>query len=142
MSFEEVKHKFEAINLDPKVIESISKNKKLVARLALIVDLAGGKADKSQGNLLYTISSKLPPTQDPYIQSFVDLVMKNKWTKVLQIDEAIAFLKEKLAASGASYVIEQETFEAASGVGINITDADVTKLVDEAFKLHQKDLEE
>ena len=68
--------------------------------------------------------------------------MKNKWTKVLQIDEAIAFLKEKLAASGASYVIEQETFEAASGVGINITDADVTKLVDEAFKLHQKDLEE
>jgi hypothetical protein len=67
MSFEEVKHKFESINLDPKVIESISKNKKLVARLALIVDLAGGKADKSQGNLLYTISSKLPPTQDPYI---------------------------------------------------------------------------
>jgi|LauGreDrversion4_2_1035121.scaffolds.fasta_scaffold4515178_1 hypothetical protein len=47
MSFEEVKHKFEAINLDSKVIESMSKNKKLVARLAQIVDLAGGKADKT-----------------------------------------------------------------------------------------------
>ena len=47
MSFEEIKSKFEAINLDPKVIESISKNKKLVARLSQIVDFAGGKADKT-----------------------------------------------------------------------------------------------
>lgn len=67
--------------------------------------------------------------------------MKNKWTKVLQIDEAIAFLKEKLSVAGASYVIEQEAFETASGVGINITDADVTKLVEEAFKFHEKDLD-
>ena len=56
--------------------------------------------------------------------------MKNKWIKVLQIDEAIAFLKEKLSADGASYVIEQEAFETASGVGINVTDAEVTNLVE------------
>ena len=53
---------FRDINLDDKVIASISKNKKVVARLSGMIRMAGGKAEKSQGNLLYTLSTKLPPT--------------------------------------------------------------------------------
>ena len=58
----DVSAKFAAISLDEKVIASISKNKKVVASLTKIIDLAGGKANKTQGNLLYALSTKLPPT--------------------------------------------------------------------------------
>ena len=51
---------FQAINLDEKVIASISKNKKVVTKLTNIVQLAGGKSEKGQGNLLYALSTKLP----------------------------------------------------------------------------------
>ena len=39
--------KFVAISLDEKVIASITKNKKVDAKLGAIVDMAGGKADKT-----------------------------------------------------------------------------------------------
>lgn len=103
----DVSAKFAAISLDEKVIASISKNKKVVASLSKIIDLAGGKANKTQGNLLYALSTKLPPTQDGYVQTFIDCIMKDKWNRVMQLDEAITFLKAKLASDGASYVIDQ-----------------------------------
>lgn len=37
---------FQAINLDEKVIASISKNKKVVAKLTNIIGIAGGKSSK------------------------------------------------------------------------------------------------
>lgn len=50
--------------------------------------------------------------------------MANKWNRVMQIDEAIEFLKAKLATVGSSYVIDQKEFDLASGVGIIITEDD------------------
>jgi len=100
---DQTKDKFSAINLDEKVIESITKNKKVVAKLSTIVDMAGGKADKAQGNLLYSLATKLPPSCDSYTQSFVNCIMANKWTKQMQLDEAIGYLKERLADQGASF---------------------------------------
>lgn len=84
--------KLKAINLDDKVVDSVSKNKKVSAKLSAVIDMAGGSATKTQGNLLYPLATKLPPSLDPYAQSFVDCIMANKWTKVMQIDEAIAFV--------------------------------------------------
>ena len=60
--------------------------------------------------------------------------MLNNWTKVMQIDEAIAFLKEKLATQGDKYVIDKQEFEAASGVGIVVTEEDCQKLIDDLFE--------
>ena len=74
--------KFVAIGLDDKVIQAISKNKKVVAKLSAIIDMAGGKAEKSQGNLLYSLSTKLPPTLEQFTQAFVDRIMNNKWTRL------------------------------------------------------------
>jgi len=74
--------KFVAIGLDDKVIAAISKNKKVVAKLSAIVDMAGGKAEKAQGNLLYSLSTKLPPTLEQFTPAFVDRIMKNKWTRL------------------------------------------------------------
>jgi hypothetical protein len=119
--------------LDSKVIDSITKNKKVVAKLTKIIEIAGGQAEKTQGNLLYTLSTKLPPTQDPYTKHFVEQIMNNNWIKVMQLDEAITFLKGKIQSVGASYEIEKKEFEFASGVGINVTDADIHKLVDDIW---------
>jgi hypothetical protein len=44
-----------SINLDEKLITDICKNKKIVAKLSAIIELAGGKADKLQGNLLFVL---------------------------------------------------------------------------------------
>lgn len=48
----------------------------------------------------------------------------------MQIDEAIEFLKAKLASVGSNYVIDQKEFDFASGVGIVITESDCRKIVD------------
>jgi hypothetical protein len=127
---------FSAINLDDKVIESIRKNKKVVAKLSNIIQIAGGKAEKSQGNLLYALSTKLPPTQDLYTPSFVAQIMNNNWKKVMQLEEAINFLKDRLKVVGDKYEINQSEFESASGVGINVTEADCHQMVDAAFEEH------
>ena len=74
---------------------------------------------------MYALSTKLPPTQESYVSSFVEQIMNNNWTKVMQLEEAIAFLSAKLASEGDKYVINKSEFETASGVGINVTDADV-----------------
>ena len=92
---EDPKKLFEAIELDEKVIQSITKNKKVTAKLSHIIGLAGGKAEKSQGNLLYALSTKLLPSQDAYAKSFVDCIMAKKWAKVQQLEEAVLFLKAK-----------------------------------------------
>lgn len=92
--------------------------------------------------MLYTLSTKLPPTQDTYVKNFVDQIMKNNWTKVMQLDEAITFLKSQLVAVGASYVVDVKAFEDASGVGINVTEADVEKLVDDIWTQNQTEINE
>ena len=48
----------------------------------------------------------------------------------MQIDEAIEFLKSKLAAVGSNYVIDQNEFDFASGVGVVVTESDCRKLVE------------
>jgi hypothetical protein len=121
---------FSKINLDEKVIETIRKNKKVVAKLSQIIELAGGQANKTQGNLLYPLSTKLPPSADSYLQDFVDQIMSNNWTKVMQLDEAITWLKAKLASEGSAYKIDKKEFEEATGVGINVTDGDIDNLID------------
>jgi glutaminyl-tRNA synthetase len=133
---------FSKINLDAKVIESIRKNKKVVAKLSTMIELAGGKAEKTQGNLLYTLSTKLPPTQDAYAKQFVEQIMKNNWTKVMQLDEAVTFLKSKLIAVGETYIIDAKEFEEATGVGINLTEEDVQKMVDDIWAENQKEIDE
>lgn len=133
---------FSKINLDEKVIETIRKNKKLVAGLTNIIATAGGSATKVQGNLLYVLSTKLPPTQSEFTPAFVEQIMKNNWTKPMQLDEAFAYLKEKLAKHGTAFKLDTAEFETATGVGINLTDEDIQKLVDTQWASHQEEINE
>lgn len=58
----------------------------------------------------------------------------------MQIEEAISFMKEKLASVGDKYVIDKKEFELASGVGINVTDEDCQKLVDDLWNKFGEDI--
>ena len=60
----------------------------------------------------------------------------------MQLDEAITFMKAKLKEVGDKYEINKIEFEAASGVGINVTEEDIRKMVDEAFKENAKEIDE
>jgi glutaminyl-tRNA synthetase len=60
---ESTKSLFLAIGLDPKVVDSTLKNKNVTQRLKEVIDLAGVKeANKTVGNLLYGVATKMPPT--------------------------------------------------------------------------------
>jgi len=68
--------------------------------------MAGGKASKTQGNFLYALSTKLPPTLDTYTQTFIDCIMKDKWTKQMQMEEGITFIKDALKVDGDKFVVD------------------------------------
>ena len=68
-----MKNKFLAIGLDPKFLESNMKNKKVVTRLSEVIDLAGIKeANKTVGNLLYGIATKMPETTLHHTKYLID----------------------------------------------------------------------
>ena len=126
---EDANAKLKAINLDDKVIKTLLGNAKLVARLTSMIDLAGGSATKQQGQFLYKLSTVLPPTQDKYTKSFVDNIMAGKWTRELQLTEAIEYVSQQLTAKGDVYVVDQAEFDKASGVGVVVSEKEIEALV-------------
>jgi glutaminyl-tRNA synthetase len=84
---------FLAIGLDPKVVESTLKNKKVTHRLKEVVELAGIKeANKTVGNLLYGVATKMPETTFIHTQFLIQHVLNENIQRPLQLDEAIAYL--------------------------------------------------
>jgi len=68
-----IKDQFLAIGLDPKVVESTLKNKKVTQRLKEVVDFANLKeANKTLGNLLYGVATKMPETTYHHTKFLVD----------------------------------------------------------------------
>ena len=134
----------QAIHMDEKKIPETIANKKLIARLVEIITMAGGSAEKSQGALLYSMASDkiFPRTQDRYMKEFVGMIMSNKWKRELQITEAVAFNKEQIKIHGDSYEIKMPEFEAASGVGVVVTDQDYDNFLDAAFQKHDAEIKE
>ena len=73
------KELFLAIGLDPKVVESTLKNKKVTQRLKEVIELAGIKeANKTVGNLLYGVATKMPETTFIHTKFFIDQVLGDK----------------------------------------------------------------
>lgn len=94
MDLEQATQIFSKINLDSKVIESISKNKKVCNKLKSIVERAGGEATKGQGNLLYALSTKLPGSLDAFESDFIPQIMNNNVNKIMQLEEGFEYLKQ------------------------------------------------
>ena len=70
---------FLAIGLDPKVVDSTLKNKKVTHRLQEVIDTAGVKqADKHHGNLLYQVATKVPESLKGRTKLLTDYIFNDK----------------------------------------------------------------
>lgn len=116
------------------------KNKKTTASLVEVIDMAGGKSNKTQGQLLYKLSTTLPPTQESFKKHFVERIMANKWDKVLQLEEGYVFLTEQLKKHGEGYKLDGAAFEVATGVGVVVSEADIDKLIEDQFTEHKDEI--
>lgn len=77
-----LKEQFLSIGLDPKVVESTLKNKKVSQRLKEVIDTANAKeTDKTVGNLLYFIATKVPESLYGKTALLCEYVLNGKITK-------------------------------------------------------------
>lgn len=62
---------------------------------------------KEKGALLYAVTTKVKPAVQTFLKHFVEMVAKDKWTRVMQLDEGIKWLEAKVKQHGADkYVID------------------------------------
>jgi glutaminyl-tRNA synthetase len=134
---------FLAIGLDPKVVDSTLKNKKVTQRLREVIELAAiTEATKTIGNLLYTVATKMPETTFIHTKFLITQVLTENIQRPLQLDEAIAFLADLVRKSGAEASIDEAAFKVAAGVGIVVTDAKIESTIDGLFKENFEEIKE
>ena len=68
--------------------------------------------------------------------------MANKWAKQNQLEAGIEWLKSKIALEGNAYVIVQTEFDFESGVGQDLSESDISNLVDQAWNHFSKGIDE
>lgn len=129
------KELFLAIGLDPKVAESTLKNKKVTQRLKEVIELAGIKeANKTVGNLLYGVATKMPETTFIHTKFFIDQVLGDKIQRALQLDEGIKYVAEVVRKLGAEAKINEEEFKREAGIGITVSDEEVASTIGKIFE--------
>ena len=129
------KELFLAIGLDPKVAESTLKNKKVTQRLKEVIELAGIKeANKTVGNLLYGIATKMPETTFIHTKFFIDQVLGEKSQHALQLDEGIRYVAEVVRKLGAEVKINEDEFKKEAGIGITVSDEEVVSTIEKIFE--------
>lgn len=128
---------FLSFSLNPKVVESILKNGKVTQKLSHLIGLSGKtQGNKVVGDLLYYLSTKLPPAFEDCEKFLVDKVVKGDLLRKDQVDAAIAYLKK--FDSRAS--INEAEFNSESGVGVVVTEAEIKALVDQIYAKHNEEI--
>jgi hypothetical protein len=64
------------------------------------------------------------------MKDFVGMIMSNKWKREMQITEAVKFNTEQIKKKGDAYVINMPEFEAATGVGVVVTEQDYDNFIE------------
>ena len=136
--------RLQAIGMNEGKIKNILKNKKNRDKIMEVLDLSGIKdCPKEKGALLEAVAMKLDPSLAPYTKEFAMQVAEDKWTKDLQVSEGIAWLKAKVKKHGEDgYKLDIAEFDKATGVGIVVTQEQVEKFIDEAFKENEAAIKE
>ena len=133
---------FSAINLDPKVVDSIVKNKKVCLRLKEVL-AAGGVTEcpKAVGNLLYMTATKLPESAFHHTKLLVEYVVAEKISRPAQLEEAIKYLTDLVRTKGQDAPVDEEAFKRESGVGVVVPDEEIVAFVDRLFEENKAAIE-
>lgn len=135
LSKEQIKERFLEISLDPKTVESTLKNNKVTKRLLEVIEVAGIKeCNKTIGNLLYLQATKTPESLNHRTKLICDFIVQEKITRTMQLEEGINFLKDIQKTKGGEADVSESEFSEACGVGITITEEDITKVIDHQFE--------
>ena len=127
---EDFKAKFLAVGIVPNTVDNIVKNKKVSERLAEVLNIAGVKeCDRTIGNLLYALSTKLPEQVYSKTNLVTELIVSLKVKSNKQLDAAINYLK----VNSHLEAINQGELETASGVGVVVTPEEIKELVAKLF---------
>jgi glutaminyl-tRNA synthetase len=133
-----MKERLLAIGIEPKTVDNIIKNDKVVANFEQVLDMAGVKeCPKEKGNLLYALTTKGKNLHKEVLPVFVKMIVENKWSRIQQIDAGVDFITEKNQKVGKDYRVtdsELASFEAFTGVGVVVTPEQIDQFVGQAFK--------
>ena len=127
--------RFAAIGMQPETITNLLKNKGKTAALIEILDLCGvTECPKQKGSLLQAVATKLKPNQERFRESFAKQIASEKWKTMAQLDEGIKYIDVEMASKGKLFELDIAALDAATGVGIVVTEAEIDAKVNALFE--------
>ena len=126
--------RFLAIGLAESAVTNLVKNKKATESLIELLDQCEiSECPKEKGALLQALATKLKPAQMQYKKELGMQIKNDKWRTTLQLDEGINFVKNKMASEGKGYAIDFDEMDKETGVGVVISDNQITEAIEAAF---------
>ncbi|EYU33108.1 hypothetical protein MIMGU_mgv1a018809mg, partial [Erythranthe guttata] len=122
---------FLKIGLDENTAKNTVANNKVTANLTAVIHEAGvaDGCDRTVGNLLYTVATKFPANALVHRPTLLKYIISSKIKTPAQLEAAFSFL-----STTASDKLNVDDFEAACGIGVEISLEDIKKVVNEIFE--------
>ncbi|KAL1531838.1 glutamine--tRNA ligase [Salvia divinorum] len=122
---------FLKIGLDERTAKNTVANNKVTANLTAVIHEAAvtDGCDRTVGNLLYTVATKFPTNALAHRRTLLNYITSLKIKIPAQLEAAFLFL-----TNIASENLKIDEFEAACGVGVEVSEEDIEHAVDEIFE--------
>ncbi|KAL2944147.1 Glutamine--tRNA ligase cytoplasmic [Bienertia sinuspersici] len=122
---------FLKIGLDEKVAHNTVANNKVTSNLLAVIHEAGvtDGCDRTTGNLLYTVATKFPANALEHRPRLAEYVVSSKIKTPAQLEAAFSFF-----ANVGPEKFNLSDFEKACGVGIEVSNEEIERTVDEVFE--------
>ncbi|KAM7487651.1 hypothetical protein LguiB_025135 [Lonicera macranthoides] len=122
---------FLKIGLDERTAKNTLANNKVTTNLTAVIDEAAvaDGCDRAIGNLIYTVATKFPANALVHRPTLLKYIVSSKIKTPAQLEAAFSFL----TVTGAENFKVNE-FEAACGVGVEVSLEDMEHIVNEIFE--------
>ncbi|KAJ6982156.1 glutamine--tRNA ligase [Populus alba x Populus x berolinensis] len=122
---------FLKIGLDERTARNTIANNKVTNNLTAVIHEAGVTegCNRTIGNLLYTVATKYPANALIHRPALLGYIVTTKIKTPAQLEAAFSFL-----SSTASESFELKGFEEACGVGVEVSEEDIERTVNEVFE--------
>ncbi|KAK3873045.1 hypothetical protein Pcinc_021915 [Petrolisthes cinctipes] len=127
--------KLKSLGLSDQKVKETLKNESLTVILADIVDQAQGKGElnKSVGNLLYNLGTKLPRQFHTRLPLLVEYVARAQINQEAKLTAAIKFVQDH-----AMKEFNTAEFEKACGAGVEVSQDEIEAAVAQVIKKHKE----
>ncbi|GLT70217.1 hypothetical protein SLA2020_423120 [Shorea laevis] len=111
--------------------ENTVANNKVTANLVAVIDEAGvtDGCSRTVGNILYTVATKYPANALVHRPTLLQYIVSSKIKTTAQLDAALSFF-----GATASEDFKLNEFEEACGVGVEVSEEEIKRAVNEVFE--------